>query len=119
MVVHDAASGETVAIDYREKSGANAFRDMFLDEAGEADPEKSRYSGLAIGVPGTVAGMALALERYGTLSLAEALEPAIELAGQGIAVSPGSRRFAERLEGAAAEMAVVGRDLLQGRRGRL
>ena len=88
MVVHDAASGETVAIDYREKSGANAFRDMFLDEAGEADPEKSRYSGLAVGVPGTVAGMALALERYGTISLAEALEPALELAGRGIAVTP-------------------------------
>ncbi|MGH6904657.1 MAG: gamma-glutamyltransferase, partial [Geminicoccaceae bacterium] len=88
MVVHDAASGETVAIDYREKSGANAFRDMFLDQAGEADPEKSRDSGLAIGVPGTVAGMALALERYGTMSLAEALEPAIELAEQGIAVTP-------------------------------
>jgi gamma-glutamyltranspeptidase / glutathione hydrolase len=88
MVVHDAASGETVAIDYREKSGANAFRDMFLDEAGEADPEKSRYSGLAIGVPGTVAGVALALERYGTISLAEALEPALELAGRGIAVTP-------------------------------
>ena len=88
MVVHDAESGETVAIDYREKSGANAFRDMFLDEAGEADPEKSRYSGLAIGVPGTLAGMALALERYGTISLAEALEPAMELAGRGIAVTP-------------------------------
>jgi gamma-glutamyltranspeptidase/glutathione hydrolase len=87
MLVHDAASGETVAIDYREKAGGNAFRDMFLDEAGEADPEKSRYSGLAVGVPGTVAGMALALERYGTISLAEALEPAIELAGQGVTVS--------------------------------
>jgi gamma-glutamyltranspeptidase/glutathione hydrolase len=60
---------------------------MFLDEAGEADPEKSRYSGLAVGVPGTVAGLALALERYGTISLAEALEPAIELAGHGITVS--------------------------------
>jgi gamma-glutamyltranspeptidase / glutathione hydrolase len=88
MVVHDAASGETAAIDYREKSGGAAFRDMFLDEAGEADPEKSRFSGLAIGVPGTVAGVALALERYGTISLAEALEPAIELAARGIAVTP-------------------------------
>ena len=87
MVVHDAASGETVAIDYREKSGGDAFRDMFLDETGEADPEKSRFSGLAIGVPGTVAGIALALERYGTISLAEALEPAIELA-EGIPVTP-------------------------------
>jgi gamma-glutamyltranspeptidase/glutathione hydrolase len=88
MVVHDAASGETVAIDYRERSGGDAFRDMFLDEKGAADPEKSRFSGLAIGVPGTVAGIALALERYGTIGLAEALEPAIGLAEQGIPVTP-------------------------------
>ena len=87
MILHDAASGDTVAIDYREKAGGNAFRDMFLDAAGEADPEKSRYSGLAVGVPGTVAGLALALERYGTISLADALAPAIALAEQGITVS--------------------------------
>ena len=97
MLVHDAASGETVAIDYREKAGGQAFRDMFLDEAGEADPEKSRYSGLAVGVPGTVAGMALALEHYGTISLAEALEPAIELAERGITVS---EHLAASLDGA-------------------
>jgi len=87
MLVHDAARDETVAIDYREMSGAAASRDMFLDATGAADPEKSRYSGLAVGVPGTLAGMALALERYGTLSLAEALAPAIELAAGGIVVS--------------------------------
>lgn len=87
MIVHDAASGETVAIDYREKAGRNAFRDMFLDEQGEADPEKSRFSGLAVGVPGTVAGMALALEKYGTISLADALAPAIRLAEEGIVIS--------------------------------
>jgi gamma-glutamyltranspeptidase/glutathione hydrolase len=98
MLVHEAASGETVAIDYREKAGGNASRDMFLDEAGEADPEKSRYSGLAVGVPGTVAGLALALERFGTISLAEALAPAIALAEQGITVS---EELASSLEGAA------------------
>jgi len=102
MVVHDAASGETVAIDYREKSGAQAFRDMYLNEQGEADPEKSRYSGLAVGVPGTVAGMALALERYGTISLAEALAPAIGLAEQGIPVSEDTadslKALAERMQ---------------------
>jgi gamma-glutamyltranspeptidase/glutathione hydrolase len=86
MIVHDAESGETVAIDYREMSGEAAFRDMYLDQTGEADPDKSRYSGLAVGVPGTVAGMALALERYGTISLADALQPAIELARDGIIV---------------------------------
>jgi len=88
MVVHHAESGETVAIDYREKAGGRAFRDMFLNAAGEADPEKSRLSGLAVGVPGTLAGMALALERYGTIGLAEALQPAIALATDGITVSP-------------------------------
>ncbi len=88
MLVHDAARGETVAIDYREKAGSNAFRDMFLDEQGNADPNKSRESGLAVGVPGTVAGMALALQRYGTITLKDALAPAIRLAEQGIPVSP-------------------------------
>ena len=87
MLVHDAASSDTVAIDYREKAGGNASRDMFLDDKGEADPEKSRDSGLAVGVPGTVAGLALALERYGTISLAQALAPAIRLAEQGVVVS--------------------------------
>ncbi|HEX5078129.1 MAG TPA: gamma-glutamyltransferase [Geminicoccaceae bacterium] len=88
MVVFDAGSGETVAIDYREMAGAAAFRDMYLDENGEANPEKSRFSGLAVGVPGTLAGMALALERFGTISLAQALAPAIALAEQGITVTP-------------------------------
>jgi len=60
---------------------------MYLDDQGEADPQKSRYSGLAVGVPGTVAGMALALERYGSISLAEALAPAIALAEDGIEVT--------------------------------
>jgi gamma-glutamyltranspeptidase/glutathione hydrolase len=102
MIVHDAKAGETVAIDYREKAPAAAFRDMFLDAEGEADPQKSRYSGLAVGVPGTVAGMALALERYGTISLADALAPAIRLAEGGIAVSADMsdslKAMAERLQ---------------------
>jgi gamma-glutamyltranspeptidase/glutathione hydrolase len=88
MLVHDAGRGETVAIDYREKAGSNAFRDMFLDEAGNADPRKSRESGLAVGVPGTVAGLALALQRYGTITLKDALAPAIKLAEEGITISP-------------------------------
>ena len=89
MMVHDAKSGKTVAIDYREMSGAAAFRDMYLDDEGNADKQKSRFSGLAVGVPGTVAGMALALEQYGTITLAEALEPAIKLAEDGITVTEG------------------------------
>jgi gamma-glutamyltranspeptidase / glutathione hydrolase len=87
MLVHEAESGETVAIDYREMAPAAAYRDLFLDAAGEVDSEKAWYSRSAAGVPGTVAGLALALERYGTLSLAEALAPAIRLAEEGIVVT--------------------------------
>lgn len=87
MLVYDAKSKKTVAIDFREMAPAAAHRDMFLNEQGDADSELSRYSYLAVGVPGTVAGLALALERYGTLSLKEVMAPAIELAEQGITVS--------------------------------
>ena len=55
MLIHEAQSGETFALDYRETAPAAAHRDMFLTDAGEADPELSRYSAKAVGVPGTVA----------------------------------------------------------------
>jgi gamma-glutamyltranspeptidase/glutathione hydrolase len=87
MIVYDASAGETVAIDFRETAPAKASRDMFLDEKGDADAERSRYSYLAAGVPGTVAGLALALERYGSLPLKEILRPAVNLADRGIEVS--------------------------------
>src|SRR4029077_15672098 len=59
MVVHLARRPQPIAIDYRETAPAATTRDVFLNERGEADPEKSRSSGLAVGVPGTVAGLAL------------------------------------------------------------
>jgi len=86
MVIHDAASGETVALDYREKAPLAGHRDMFLDENGDADPEKSQFSYWAVGIPGSVAGMAAALEKYGTISLERAIQPAIELAENGFPV---------------------------------
>src|SRR3954468_11251687 len=60
MVIRLAGRGRNVAIDYREVAPAATTRDIFLDEHGEADARKSRDSALAIGVPGTVAGLALA-----------------------------------------------------------
>lgn len=88
MMVHLAKSSETIAIDYRETAPAAAFRDMFLDDKGEPDPKKSRDSGLSVGVPGTVAGLAEAHKRYGSgrISLAELIAPAIALAEGGIPV---------------------------------
>jgi len=88
MLVHLAGRNETVTIDYRETAPAALQRDSFLDEKGEADPDKSRNSGLAVGVPGTVAGLALALEKYGSgkFTLAQLIAPAIRLARAGVAI---------------------------------
>ena len=98
MLISDEDSGKVVAIDYREKAPAAAFETMFQNDAGEAVPELSRYTHNASGVPGTVAGLALALDEYGTLSLAEALAPAIELAENGFALP---QRFVEGIEQAS------------------
>ncbi|GAB3340819.1 gamma-glutamyltransferase [Chromohalobacter beijerinckii] len=95
MLISDEESGDVIAIDYREKAPAAAYETMFQNEQGEAVSELSRYTHNASGVPGTVAGLALALEKYGTLSLADALAPAIRLAEEGFEIPP---RFAEGLE---------------------
>ena len=88
MVIHLAKDNRDVAIDYRETAPAAATPTMFLDAKGNPDPKKSRDSGLAVGVPGTVAGLALAREKYGSgkLSLADLITPAIRLASQGFPV---------------------------------
>ena len=83
------------AIDYREKAPAAASETMFQDEDGNVVTNRSRFTHLAAGVPGTVAGLALALERHGTLSLKDALAPAIKLARDGFIVP---HRFTEGLE---------------------
>ncbi len=95
MLIHLAESGETVALDYRETAPAGATRDMYLDAEGEVDKERARFSHLSVGVPGTVAGLALAVERYGRLPLAQVLAPAIRLAAEGIVVT---RDLARSLE---------------------
>jgi gamma-glutamyltranspeptidase/glutathione hydrolase len=88
MVIH-LADGEDTTIDYRETAPAGINAKSFLDELGNADPGKSRDSALAIGVPGTVAGLALAEQKYGSgkFNLAELIAPAITLARDGIVVS--------------------------------
>lgn len=88
MVVHLAKTGQDVTIDYRETAPAAATATMFLDANGEPDPKKSRDSALSVGVPGTVAGLALAHQKYGSgkLSLADLIEPAITLARNGVDV---------------------------------
>jgi gamma-glutamyltranspeptidase / glutathione hydrolase len=89
MLIHLAKRNHSIAIDYRETAPAATTRDIFLDANGEADPAKSRDSGLAIGVPGTVAGLAMAHARYGSgrFNLAQLIAPAINFASKGIPVA--------------------------------
>jgi gamma-glutamyltranspeptidase/glutathione hydrolase len=87
MLVHDAESGESIAIDYREKAPRNATRDMYLDEEGNVDKEKARLSHLSAGVPGTVAGLWRAHRDYGQLPWGKVMEPAIRLARDGFTMT--------------------------------
>jgi gamma-glutamyltranspeptidase/glutathione hydrolase len=92
MIIHSADRKEDVAIDYRETAPAATTRDLFLGADGKPDIAKSRDSALAIGVPGSVAGLAMALEKYGsgTLTLADILKPAIALAQGGVVIADDS-----------------------------
>jgi gamma-glutamyltranspeptidase / glutathione hydrolase len=87
MLVFDGKSGQTTAIDYREMAPQRATRDMFVDAAGNADRELALNSHESSGVPGTVAGLYLAHEKFGRLPWRRLLEPAIALARDGFVVS--------------------------------
>src|SRR5882724_338868 len=88
MLIHLARKNQDIAIDYRETAPAAITRETFLNAKGEADPAKSREQGLASGVPGTVAGLTHALEKYGSgkFKLAQLIAPAIDLARHGYKV---------------------------------
>ncbi len=89
MVIHSAERGQDITVDYREPAPQATTQDIFLGPDGKPDPAKSRDSALGIGVPGTVAGLALALEKFGSgnFTLAEILKPAIALARDGFVVT--------------------------------
>ena len=87
MMVYDAKTAKTVAVDFREVGPAAASRDMYLDASGKVIDGKSLYTHYAIGVPGTVAGMTHALQKWGTQPLGKLLRPSIELAEKGYPVS--------------------------------
>lgn len=86
MLIRRAATGETLAIDYREKAPQKARRDMYLDKNGNVVPDLSTVGYKAAGVPGTVAGLARALEKYGAMKLADVMQPSIDLAEKGFVV---------------------------------
>ncbi len=87
MLVYDRETKATKAVNYREIAPKKSSRDMYLDKEGKVDGKLLNSSYQAPGTPGTVAGMALALEKYGTMSLKEVLAPAIRLAEEGFPVT--------------------------------
>lgn len=87
MLIWDAEKQESVAIDYRERAPLSSSADMFKDRTG---PESTSMRGAkAVAVPGTVAGLCYAAEKYGSLPLEKLLSPAIRIAKQGVRLDPG------------------------------
>ncbi|OUU47179.1 MAG: gamma-glutamyltransferase [Flavobacteriaceae bacterium TMED68] len=87
FLVYRTASGEVGSLDYREKAPLNAYEKMYLDENGDVIPEKSTLGGLAVGVPGTVAGLAEIHSKFGSLPWEDLVKPAIDLAINGYIVT--------------------------------
>ncbi|MGH9328653.1 MAG: gamma-glutamyltransferase [Terriglobia bacterium] len=81
------ANGQAVMVDYREEAPGAASPNMYLDAKGNVIPGRSTVGALSSGVPGTVAGLALAEKNYGKLGLARVMAPAIHLAQKGFPVS--------------------------------
>jgi gamma-glutamyltranspeptidase/glutathione hydrolase len=98
MLLHSVDKGITTAINYREIAPEKAHRDMYLDKDGRVDNNLFNLSYQSVGVPGTVAGLALALEKYGTMSLSEVLAPAIKLAEDGFEVTYDLARILQSYE---------------------
>lgn len=86
--------GRSEFVDYRETAPAKSTREMYLRADGTPDPDASIVGYRSVGVPGTVAGLALALKNYGTMNLSQVMAPAIRLAADGFPVSD---RFARLL----------------------
>ena len=87
LMVYRKANGETGALDYREKAPLSATKDMYLDSLGNVIPGKSIYGATAVGVPGTVAGIFECHKKLGSLPIEKLIEPAINLALKGVAVT--------------------------------
>lgn len=87
FMVYRKANGEIGSLDYREKAPLAASKDMFLDENGNVIKGKSLETALAIGVPGTIAGVFAVHEKLGSLPIEEILKPVIALAEKGVIVT--------------------------------
>ncbi len=98
MVYRDNA-GKAYSLDYREKAPASATKDMYLDSVGNVRPGLSISGHLASGVPGSVDGMAEAHKRFGKLTWAQVLQPAVDLAANGFALTERDALGLNRVKG--------------------
>ncbi|MFT4031334.1 MAG: gamma-glutamyltransferase [Siphonobacter sp.] len=96
MVFRDK-TGQSFALDFREKAPYAAFRDMYLDSLGNVVPNMAWLGHSASGVPGSVDGMVVAHQRFGKLSWKEVIQPAIELAEQGVALTENEAKGLNRV----------------------
>lgn len=87
FMVYRKNNGEIGALDYREKAPMKSTKDMYLDASGNVIPDLSVNGALAVGVPGTIAGMFAVHEKFGKLSIEEIMKPVIALAEKGVIVT--------------------------------
>jgi len=102
FIVYMNASGATTTIDFREKAPLRATSDMFLDENGILI-EGSNHQGLkSVGVPGTIAGLFMAHQKYGSLPWKELVQPSVDLAKNGMILTFTLAKHARRMQDSGA-----------------
>ena len=87
FMVYRTADGKTGALDYREKAPIAATKDMYLNANGEVINEKSKLGALAVGVPGTIAGLFAVHKKFASLPFSTLMQPAIDLATKGVVIT--------------------------------
>ncbi|MCH2033230.1 MAG: gamma-glutamyltransferase [Tenacibaculum sp.] len=96
FMVYRKNDGEIGALDYREKAPLSSTKDMFLDSLGNVIKGKSTLGAMAVGVPGTIAGVFESHKRFGSLPIEEILQPVIELAKKGVIVTDKQQKRLEK-----------------------
>jgi len=96
FMVYRTNEGKTGALDYREKAPLASSKDMYLDEKGDMIKGKSTLGAMAVGVPGAIAGVFEVYDKFGSLPIAELIQPSIDLARKGISVTKKQARSLNR-----------------------
>lgn len=93
FMVYRMKDGTTGSLDYREKAPIAATKDMYLDEDGTVNPVSSKIGALAVGVPGTIAGLFEVHKKFGSLPFEKLIDPAIKLASNGVVVTKNQAKY--------------------------